>query len=142
MTISEKFLEYFGLNEGENEEGDKAYLEPTIVELTEMEIEEVVNELAIKHADTEDYRQTVGNLKTLAEAYEKMTKAEVELEKAKLDLTQSKAKKRVDWTVFGPKAIGILVYGLVTVSFIAIEREHPPAMRLVQAAGKLIDPKI
>lgn len=141
MAISEKFQKYFGATE-DTEEKCEEKAEPSIVELTEMELQEVVCELAVKHADTDDYSKAVGNLKTLSEAYEKMTRAEAEMEKAKLEVAQSKAKKRVDWTVFGPKAVGIFVYGLVAVSFIAIEREHPPAMRLVQAAGTLLNPKV
>lgn len=141
MTISEKFQKYFDANAEDTEEETEVE-SLTITELTEMEIEEVVNELAVKHADTDEYKMTVENLKTLTEAYEKMTRAEAEMSKAKLEFIQSMSKKKVDWAAFAPKAFGTLVYGLVMVSFIAIEREHPPAMRIVQAANTLLNPKV
>ena len=139
--MTERFLKYFGAKDGQDAEVE-ADNELTIIELTEMEIEAVVQELATEHADTDKYTTQVQNLKTLTEAFEKMAKAEAELDKAKLETIQATAKKGVDWGVLGPKVAGVVVYGAVTMLFVAIEREHPPAMRIVQAANTLLNPRV
>lgn len=123
-------------------EGEEEEQQMSIIELTELEIESVVEELSSEHADTEKYTTQVENLKKLTEAFEKMAKAEAELDKAELETIQTVAKRKIDWSVVGPKVAGVVVYGLVTVGFIAIEREHPPAMRIVQAANNLLRPQI
>lgn len=142
MKISEKFLTYFGAEEDERSISEKSEEELDSFELVEMEIEAVVQELASEHANTETYTTMVQNLKTLTEAHENQAKAMAEVEKARHEHMDAKAKGGVDWGFVAPRVAGVLVYGAATMLFIAIEREHPPAMRIVQAANTLLSPKI
>lgn len=142
MKISEKFLTYFGADEDEESISEKSEEELDAFELVEMEIEAVVQELASEHADTEKYSTMVQNLKTLTEAHENQAKAMVEVEKARHEHVEAQAKGKVDWGFVAPRIAGVLVYGAVTMLFVAIEREHPPAMRIVQAANTLLNPRV
>lgn len=136
MKISEKFLKYFG---GSNKELD--ILEETEeldeISLIEMEIRAVVEELAVEHPDTEKYTTSVKNLETLTKALENTSKAKKEQTDDRLSKT-----KGMDYEYIVPRVAGILVYGLIMSMHIAMEREHPAAMRLVQIANTVLSPKI
>ena len=140
MKFTKKLLEYFGVNDAEDQVDQEDDI--AIIDLAEMEIEAVIQELASEHADTDKYTTEVNNLKTLTEAYEKIAKAEAEQKKAEAEVAQSKAKKQVDWGFVAPKVAGIVVYGGVMVLFMAMERENPLGLKIVQTANTLLNPKI
>lgn len=138
-------MDIFKLNPTQIEDStdlDEMDDEMTTSELIEAEIESVIQEMAIEHADTESYTVAVNNLETLTKAYANHAKAIADFEKAHSDYALAEAKTRVNWAEVGPKVAAVLVYGVVTGMFILIEREHPPAMRLVQAANTLITPRV
>lgn len=140
--MEEKFLKFFGVESEKNDGETDEESELGTIDLIEMELNEAISELAVKHIDTDEYTKGVNNVKTLSEAFEKVSKAEAELNKAKNEDIQTKDKRKIDWSIVGPKVAGVITYGVVMITFIAIEREHPPAMRLVQAANSLLNPKI
>lgn len=118
----------------ENEEE----LDINLTDQVALEMEAALQELAPHHADSEEYGKMAANLKTMSEVYEKCAKAEKE---RRVD-TEPVHDRGIDWNVVGPKIAGAVVYGAVMVTFIAIEREHPPAMRLVNAMNALLTPRL
>lgn len=132
--ISSEFLKYFGIDDEEDEKEEDI----SNIELVEMEIGAVIEELAVKHADTEEYTTSVGNLKTLSETLGNLAKAENDMSSAGKD---GPVKERVKWDVIIPKVATILMYGAGTAFIVLIEREHPVPMRLVQFTNSLLSPR-
>lgn len=120
---------------------DDAYGSET-VELFDAEIGSVIEELATEHPDTEKYTASVRNLETLTKAQANYASHIASITKAGAEYANVATRNKVNWGEVAPKIAGIAVYGLVTMLFVAIEREHPPAMRLVQAANTLVNPRI
>lgn len=137
----------------ENSEESEENVEDDLRELLKAEMVAVLEEMAPIHANTDEYYNSVKALGMLADVNEKVTKVyrddrrvdleeyeirnKVEQEKIKVEAKDDK-KNKLDPN----KIFGIVAYGVVMVAFIAIEKEHPPAMRLVQAANALLSPKI
>lgn len=91
---------------------------------------------------TQEYTNAVNNLQTMVDTHREWTEMHCEVARAYSEVSKHEEKKPIDWSVVAPKAIGAAVYGVVMIMFIAMEREHPPAMRLIQAANALISPKL
>lgn len=139
MVIKEKILTFFRANP---EESDDEECQPNVIDVAKMEVEAAIEDMSIIHVDTDQYTVAVNNLQTLTNSYENLVKAESEMNKTHAEISQSKSKRKIDWGIVAPKIGGMVVYGLVTIAFLAFEREHPAAMRMVQAADKLVSPRI
>lgn len=100
--------------------------------LVDDEMRSVIESLGPINPGTKEYTLAVRNLKTLSEVQSQYVKT----------LTDTEPAPKINWDSFLPKLLSISVYGIVTIGFIAMERENPTAMRLVNAANTLLNPRV
>lgn len=123
------------------------------------EMEAVLQEIAVEHADSDEYAKSARAMKDIADVYEKvakvdrddakinaeihemMNKVEIERNRDSREQQSCEDKRKIDINAIAPKIAGIAAYSAVMMLFILVEKEHPPAMRLVQAVNTLIAPR-
>ena len=124
------------------------------------EMEAVLQEIAVEHADSDEYAKAARALKDVADIYDKVAKAdrddakvkaeikeminkvEIERNRDQRDQQSCEDKNKIDINAIAPKMAGIIAYSAIMMLFILVEKEHPPAMRMVQAVNTLVAPRL
>jgi hypothetical protein len=125
MMKTDTILEFFGLKEIESKK------EPDVDDIFKAEIEEVLAEMAVVHADTDQYTKLVDNLHTLTEGYNEFKRAQAEIIKASAELERNKKDRWLKICDTSVKVTGIVLSAGLTAFYFGVEQGRPTPVRYI-----------